>query len=176
MKAISGSKLVTSLLIGLIGVILLLIFPLPCTVNGQSGDINTPAHNKAIIKQGFDNWAHNTGSFFDLLADNVQWTITGSTPFSKTYTNKKQFMDEVINPLNDRLSKRIVPTITNIYADGDEVIVLWDGKATAADGKPYNAAYSWNMQLKNGKIIKVVAFLDGIEFADIMSRIPIRNN
>jgi hypothetical protein len=29
------------------------------------------------------------------------------------------------------------------------------------------------MQVKNGKIIKAVAFLDGIEFEDILKRIPL---
>jgi ketosteroid isomerase-like protein len=49
--------------------------------------------------------------------------------------------------------------------------VLWDGVATANDGKPYNGSYSWNMELKNGKIIKAVAYLDGIEFQDIMTHL-----
>lgn len=133
----------------------------------------TAMENKKLIQQGFDHWSNGTGSFFDLLADDLQWTITGSTPLSKTYRSKKEFMEEVIDPLNERLSKKIVPTVTGLYADGDMVIALWEGKATAIDGKPYNASYSWNMQMKNGKITKVVAFLDGIEFADIMKRISV---
>jgi hypothetical protein len=128
--------------------------------------------NKRLVKDGFDKWANGTGSFFDLLADDLQWTITGSTPLSKTYTSKKQFMDEVINPLNERLSKTIIPKVTALYADGDVIIALWEGTATAKDGKPYNATYSWNMQVKNSKITHVIAFLDGIEFTDIMTRLP----
>ena len=174
MKTISGSKIVTGLLLGIIGIILLLVCPLPGTVNGQIESANITAHNKAIVKQGFYNWSHSRGDFFNLLTDDVQWTITGSTPLSKTYFSKKQFLDEVINPLNDRLAKRIIPTVTGIYADGDIVTVLWNGKATAMDGRSYNGTYCWNMQFKNGKIIKVVAFLDGIEFGDIMKRIPDR--
>ncbi|WP_225871044.1 nuclear transport factor 2 family protein [Pedobacter frigiditerrae] len=130
--------------------------------------------NKILIQEGFNKWASGTGNFFDLLADDIQWTITGSTPLSKTYVSKKQFMDEVIIPLNDRLSKKITPKVTGLYADGNIVVALWDGKATAADGKPYNASYSWTMEIKNKKIVRVVAFLDGIEFADIMRRIPDR--
>lgn len=145
---------------------------LPSCTYAQFKNSNIMEHNKQIVREGFEKWANHSGSFFDLLADNLQWTITGSTPLSKTYHSKKQFMDEVINPLNDRLAKLIVPKVTGIYADGDVVTVLWDGKATAKDGKLYNATYCWNMELKNGKIVKVIAFLDGIEFADIMSRLP----
>jgi ketosteroid isomerase-like protein len=129
--------------------------------------------NKQLIQDGFDRWANKTGSFFDLLADDVQWTIMGSTPLSKTYSNKKQFLDEVIDPLNQRLSVKIVPQIRHLYADGDMVIAIWDGTAVAIDGKPYNATYEWNMEVKNGKIVTVIAFLDGIEFAEIFKRISI---
>jgi ketosteroid isomerase-like protein len=135
----------------------------------------TPADNKRIIKAGFDRWAQGTGSFFDLLTDDMQWTITGSTPLSKTYAGKRQFMDEVINPLNQRLSKKIVPTVRAVYAEGDMVIALMDGQATAKDNKPYNMSYAWFMQMKGGKIIKVTAFLDGIQFTDVMQRLKGNN-
>ncbi|WP_200837117.1 nuclear transport factor 2 family protein [Dyadobacter sp. 3J3] len=132
------------------------------------------ASNKKAVQEGFDHWEKGTGSFFDLLANNMQWTITGTTPFSKTYKGKKPFMEEVIVPLNERLAKKIVPSVRGLYADGDMVIALWDGKATAKDGKPYNASYSWYMQMKDGKIVNVVAFLDGMEFTNIMDRIPVK--
>lgn len=131
-----------------------------------------PADNKKIIQAGFDRWAKGEGSFFDLLTDNVQWTIHGSAPLSKTYTSKQQFLDEVINPLNQRLSKKIVPTVRHLYAEGDVVIALIDGKAIAKDGQPYNMSYAWFMTMQKDKIVKVDAFLDGIQFADVMKRIP----
>lgn len=99
------------------------------------------------------------------------WTINGSAPLSKTYKGKQQFLDEVINPLNERLLQKIVPTVRNLYAEGDIVIAFIDGKATAKDGQPYNMSYAWFMQMKNGKIIKVEAFLDGIQFANVMQRL-----
>lgn len=131
-----------------------------------------PADNKKIIQAGFDRWAKGEGSFFDLLTNDMQWTIHGSTPLSKTYTSKQQFLDEVINPLNQRLSKKIVPTVRHLYAEGDVVIALIDGKAIAKDGQPYNMSYAWFMTIQKGKIVKVDAFLDGIQFADVMKRIP----
>ena len=128
--------------------------------------------NKEIIQEGFAKWANGTGNFFDLLADDVEWTITGSSPISKTYASRKQFLEEAIAPLNERLSVKIVPRVRGIYADGDMVIALWDGTATAKDGKPYNNTYSWYMTMKNGRIVKVVAFFDTIDLADLWRRIP----
>lgn len=161
----------TAGLTGWLGIVLWL-FLNAGIVNAQ-GKTSTVMENKALIRKGFEQWATGTGNFFDLLADDMQWIITGSTPLSKTYTGKKQFMEEVIDPLNQRLSRKIVPSLTELYADGNVVIAVWDGKATATDGKPYNASYCWLMEIQHGKITRVTAFLDGIEFAGIMSRIAL---
>ncbi|MFC3159777.1 hypothetical protein SAMN05443633_106135 [Chryseobacterium arachidis] len=130
----------------------------------------TELSNKEIITKAFEKWHNGDGNFFDLLNDDMQWEITGSTPYSKTYTSKQQFLDEVIIPLNKKLKVKIKPTVRNIFADNDMVIALWDGEATALDDKPYRSSYSWYMKMKNGKITHVIAFLDGIEFTDIMKR------
>jgi ketosteroid isomerase-like protein len=129
--------------------------------------------NKEIITKAFQDWHNGNGNFFDLLTDDMHWEITGSTPYSKTYTSKQEFLDKVIVPLNKKLKVKIKPTVRNIFVDQDMVIALWDGEATALDDKPYRSSYSWYMKMKNGKITEVVAFLDGIEFLDIMKRIKI---
>ncbi|WP_461051585.1 nuclear transport factor 2 family protein [Spirosoma arcticum] len=130
------------------------------------------SQNKRIIKQAFDQWASGSGNFFDLLTDDVQWTITGSSRFSKTYTSKKQFIDQTVTPLTVRLAKPIKPTLQSLYADGDVVVAIWDGATTAKDGKPYRNTYSWAMTLKNGRINRVTAFLDLIMYEDVFKRIP----
>jgi uncharacterized protein len=167
-----------SLLIGC-GFIAAAVAPLPSTATNlkQRGNSTTAQFdenkNKKIIREGFAKWSNSTGNFFDLLADDVEWTITGSSPISKTYTSRKQFLEEAIAPLNERLSAKIVPYVRDIYADGDVVIALWDGTATARDGRPYNNTYSWYMTIKDGRIVKVVAFFDTIDLADLWKRIPV---
>jgi ketosteroid isomerase-like protein len=129
--------------------------------------------NRKLIEDGFERWANNKGLFFDLLDENVEWIITGNGPLSKTYTSRKQFLQEAIAPISARLSKQITPKIRSIYSDGDTVIVIWDGTSTAKDGKPYNNTYAWVMTIKNGHIIKAIAFFDTIALADLWKRIPI---
>jgi ketosteroid isomerase-like protein len=128
--------------------------------------------NKELVRKGFEDWANGTGSFFDLLAEDMVWTITGRSPISKTYTSRKQFLEEAIAPINRRLSRKIVPSLRELYADGDMVIALWDGHAVATDGSTYNNTYSWYMKLKDGKIVAVIAFFDSIELADLWVRVP----
>ncbi|MFL9831736.1 nuclear transport factor 2 family protein [Flavobacterium sp. ST-87] len=150
--------------------ILMIIFSI--TVNAQNYS-KEESLNKDIITKAFQNWHNGIGNFFDLLTEDMHWEITGSTSYSKVYKSKQEFLDTVIIPLNKKLKVKIKPTIRNIFVDNDMVIVLWDGEAIALDGKTYRSSYSWYMKMKNGKITEVVAFLDGIEFADIMQRISI---
>lgn len=129
--------------------------------------------NKELVRVGFEKWATGSGSFFDLLDDDAHWTISGSSYLSKTYTSKKQLADEVLNPLNDRLSQKIIPTVRALLADGNTVIAIWDGKATALDGKPYSVSYAWFMEMQQGKIVKVTAFLDTLDLEEIFKRIKV---
>src|SRR5688500_18870136 len=153
---------------------LLLSFNCFLATGCNSGAINDETmNNKKIIRKAFEKWSAGEGNFFDLLADDAVWTITGNSPVSKTYTSRQQFLDEVIQPLNKKFSKKIVPKLRGLYADEDMVIALWDGTATATDGKPYINSYSWYMKMKNGKIIEVIAFFDTIEFTDLWQRIII---
>lgn len=41
------------------------------------------------------------------------------------YVSKADFIETVIRPFNTRISDRLVPTIRNIYANGDTVIIFF---------------------------------------------------
>lgn len=122
------------------------------------------AVNKATVQKAFDAWAAGTGSPYDLLADNVAWTITGNSAASKTYGSKDAFINEVIKPFNARMSVGLKPTIRNMYAEGDTVIVFFDAAGTARDGQPYKNTYAWFLDLDGGKIVTASAFFDSIAF------------
>jgi hypothetical protein len=77
----------------------------------------------------------------------------------------------VITPFNARVSRRLIPAVRGIYADGDMVIALFDGESTARDGKPYRNTYTWYMRMREGKIFEVTAFFDTIEFTSLWQRI-----
>jgi len=147
-----------------------LVIVIPLLMKAET--TNNTAQDKAHVEAGFDQWSSGTGSFFELLSEDVTWTIAGNSPFSRTYVGKKEFMDAVISPLNARLASVIVPKVRRIYADGDTIIVLWDGTAQAKDGRAYNNTYAWFMKFKSGRIVDVVAFFDTGELVDLWNRIP----
>ena len=62
-------------------------------------------------------------------------------------------------------------TIRAVYADGDTVIVIRDGRGIAIDGQPYENSDAWIMKLTDGKVIDGTAFFDSISFNDLWARV-----
>jgi hypothetical protein len=97
---------------------------------------------------------------------------------SSSDKSKQQFIDEVLAPFGARFSASGDPfrpvTIRSVHADGDTVIVLWDGRGTANDGKPYENSYAWFMKMRDGKVIDGTAFYDSISFNELWSRVQPR--
>jgi ketosteroid isomerase-like protein len=58
-----------------------------------------------------------------------------------------------------------------VYADGDTVIVVRDGRGTVIDGRPHDNSCVWIMRLQDGKIIDGTAFYDSISCNDLWTRV-----
>jgi len=129
---------------------------------------NTAA-NQALIQKAFDDWRAGQGGIFQLLADDAVWVVAGSSPYSGTYPTREAFMEDAVKPITDKLATPIVPTVRQIVAQGSYVVVHWDGQATAKDGSRYENSYSWHMQLENGRITRVTAFLDTWRLVELMN-------
>src|SRR5690606_40889207 len=113
-----------------------------------------------LIRNAFDAWRAGTGSVFDLLADDAQWTVAGDRPVSGVYTSKQDFLDRAVAPILARLATPIVPEVQHVVAQDDAVVVVWRGTARANDGSAYTNQYAWHMELERGRIVHVIAFLD----------------
>lgn len=137
----------------------------------MSSQTETSENNKLLVRAAFDRWRAGTGDPFELLAPAADWTITGSSPLSKTYPSRQAFLDEVILPFNARIATPLVPTVRGIYADGDMVIILFDAAATARDGLPYRNSYTWYFRMKAAKVISAIAFFDTREFDEFWNRV-----
>ncbi len=127
--------------------------------------------NRALVARGFDAWRDGTGSPYDLLADNVHWTITGNSLASRTYPSREAFLGEVIRPFNARMQTRLLPTVHRLYAEGDTVIAHFDASGTARDGQRYANSYAWILQMQDGRIVRAHAFFDSIAFDAFWRRV-----
>ena len=133
--------------------------------------------NRDIIRQAFEAWQQGTGAIADVFAPGMVWRIEGHSAASKEYGSKQQFIDEVLAPFGARFAAgepfRPV-TIRGVYADGDTVIVIWDGRGIANDGQPYENSYAWFMTLRDGRVIDGTAFYDSISFNELWARVQPR--
>jgi hypothetical protein len=131
----------------------------------------TERRNLTSVARAFAKWKAGTGSPFDLLADTARWTIAGRCLVSNVYRSKREFLTEVVERFNARVSKRIVPAIRTLHADGDTVIVVFDGTATAKDGLPYANTYSWHLRFEGDEIVEVFSIFDSTAFNEFWTRV-----
>ena len=140
-------------------------------MSAQSIGGASESRNKATVEAGFKAWRDGTGSPYDLLTDDATWTIVGRSAAAKTYQGRDAFLREVIRPFNARMRGPLRPEIRRIYTDGDTVIVLFDAKGMARDGKPYANTYAWFLDVRDGKVVNAVAFFDSLEFNEFWRRV-----
>lgn len=132
-------------------------------------DIET--RNKATVEASFEAWRAGTGGPFGLLSDDASWTITGRSDAAGTYPSREAFLSQVIGPFNARMSQGLKPTIRQIHADGDAVVILFDAAGVAKDGQPYANTYAWFFEMKADKVVKATAFYDSLAFNDLWRRV-----
>ena len=130
--------------------------------------------NREIIRAAFAAWSQGTAPITDVFAPGMTWRIEGHSVASKGYTSKQHFIDEVLAPFGARFAggEPFRPvTIRGVYADGDIVVVIWDGHGIANDGQPYENSYAWIMRLAGGQVVDGTAFYDSISFNGLWSRV-----
>ena len=121
----------------------------------------TAADNKNLMQHVFAELeGGEPAPFIGILGDDVRWTISGTTSWSRTYEGKAAVLDELLGPLRTRLTTMIKVTVTRILADEDSVVVEARGEATTKGGKPYNNSYCWIFQLHGGKVRAITEYLD----------------
>jgi hypothetical protein len=137
----------------------------------------TTTANRATIDRAFAAWREGTAPITDVFAPDMVWRIEGRSRAAGEYRSKQQFVDEVLAPFGARFPAEAPfrpVTIRSIHADGDTVIVLWDGRGVANDGEPYENSYAWFMRLRDGLVVDATAFFDSIAFDELWARVPPR--
>jgi hypothetical protein len=117
--------------------------------------------NKKLVQDVFAAWGRGDGNaFFNILAEDVRWTVIGTCPVSRTYPSRQAFLEGAAKPLSAKLAGPIQPTVLNVLAEGDNVVIQWEGRSTTKAGKPYNNSYCWVMRMENGKVKEGTAYID----------------
>ncbi|WP_195819286.1 nuclear transport factor 2 family protein [Roseobacter sp. MH60115] len=129
--------------------------------------------NRQIVRDAFEGWEAGTFNIFDLLDADVVWTIMGFDPVvSGTYRGKEDLLSRTVAPFNARMSEGLSPTVHEVWADGDDVLVRFDGQGRTAAGDIYRNHYLWIFTMQEGAVTEVTAFLDMAAFAALLARDP----
>lgn len=121
----------------------------------------TAAQNKQLLQNVFAETAKGNGRpFVQALADEVSWTIIGSTAWSKTYRGKQAVLGELLGPLNAQLADGNRITAHRLIAEDDCVVVEARGHNLTKAGDPYQNSYCWIFRLVDGQVVELTEYAD----------------
>lgn len=121
-----------------------------------------------LVAHQFRQWENGTASFFDLLADDVNWEISGRSPVSGTYKSKQAFMERAVAPILEKLKEPLKPKLISLTADDRFIWLHFKAQAKTKTNAIYENTYIWKLQLSGSKIIHAFAFLDTYELVQLM--------
>src|SRR5580658_8270625 len=97
------------------------------------------ASGKEVLEYAFRETAKGNGRpFVDMLADDVEWSIIGSTEWSETFRGKSSVIADLLGPLAEQFDGPNTVEATRFIAEGD-----------------YPNRYCWIFQMRDGKAVRV---------------------
>jgi len=117
--------------------------------------------NKQLLQAIFAELSKgNSRPLVESMADEVCWTVAGSTPWSGTYRGKPAVLKELLGPLSRRFAQPYRATADRFIAEGDAVTVEARGEATTKDGLAYNNRYCFIYRFADGKLREITEYCD----------------
>jgi ketosteroid isomerase-like protein len=120
------------------------------------------AENKQLLRDIFSELSKgNSRPFVESMADDFRWTVTGTTPWSKTYDGKQAVVTELLGQLRSRFDGPVRVAASRFVAEDDLVVVeaRGAGNVTTA-GTPYNNTYCFVFLVEDGKLREVTEYMD----------------
>ncbi len=117
------------------------------------------AENKEVVRKLRE--AKGIDAMFALMADDVRWTIMGTTKYSHSMNGKQEILDKLLKPITAELESMGTSIDDNIIAEGDFVVLQQHATGrTTKTGKPYNNQYCLVYKIIDGKIKEITEYLD----------------
>lgn len=119
------------------------------------------SENKQLLQHVFAEMSNgNTKPFGEILADDLRWTIIGTTKYSKTYEGKQAVYKELLEPLFFQFANQYENHAQRFIAEDDFVVVQSRGRVTTKAGKEYNNEYCYVFRLEGGKVTELTEYCD----------------
>lgn len=119
------------------------------------------ADNKKLLQHAFAETARGNGRpFVAAMADDVVWTLIGSTAWSKPFRGKKAVIQDLLVPLNAQFAADNTITAHRFVAEDDIVVVEARGHNTTKSGTPYRNTYCLVFRFDGGKVVEITEYAD----------------
>ncbi|MEM7291366.1 MAG: nuclear transport factor 2 family protein [Pseudomonadota bacterium] len=124
--------------------------------------------SKHLVHEAFRSWENgDSGPFFDLIADDVVWTVIGTTQVSGVYHSKQELIDKAFGPLLTRLDGKLTTTFVDLACEGEKIFLRFKSTGVTKSGIRYDQCYCWAMVMRDSRITEIVAYLD----TDLLRRV-----
>ncbi|MFT4581520.1 MAG: ketosteroid isomerase-like protein [Gammaproteobacteria bacterium] len=119
------------------------------------------SENQNIVRQWFDHiGAGNAEAAFALFSDDIVYDLKGTTPVSGVFRGLDSIVNDFFVPWRKQIDGDLVVRIDDTFGEGDRVVALGHGAAKTIFGLPYENDYAFVCTVRDGKICKIIEFLD----------------
>jgi hypothetical protein len=112
-------------------------------------------------------------SFFEHVADKVDWIVEGTHPLAGHYQSKSDFMEGTFAKLAKVLPHGAQLVVEHVLVKDDQAVVELHSMATAKNGLRFDNRYCWIVHFVGDTIDQVRAYLDSAMVARLFEENPI---
>jgi hypothetical protein len=110
----------------------------------------------------------------DSFAEDATWEYPGDLPLSGTYRGIDAIVNEFLGGAAALMAPGagVVLELTNVVAEGDQVVAEWTSRATARNGGAYRNRNAGIFTVRDGKIVSVREYTDTQHVAQVLLPVP----
>lgn len=118
--------------------------------------------NKQLLQHIYEEIAkRNIQPLLESMADDIQWTIIGTTVLSGVAHSKQEAIEKILKPLGEKLTEDpFFFQFGRLIAEGEYVVMEARGWIKTRSGKPYNNTYCFVCRIVDGKIKEMTDYVD----------------
>lgn len=121
---------------------------------------NTELVERVFGRPGSDFRPVDGALYLERLADDVRYTIIGTTRFSGVARGREEIVARILGPLMEALDGGIAFAVDAVFGDGDLVAMQGRGRARTKRGERYDNAYCFVFRFRDGRIVEITEYLD----------------
>jgi uncharacterized protein len=131
------------------------------------------AANKKLVQQVYADAANRSGTtFYDNLADDVCWIVTGEYSWSHQFKGREAILNELMGHFRSFFAERPRTVAFNFIADGEYVAVEARGDNVTKAGLRYDNQYCMVFRVVDGKIKEIKEYCDSALVERVLGPFP----